>query len=323
MTEVKRALVVGVTGIVGQAVAGLLVDEGWTTYGLSRSGGRPHGATPVVADLSDLEGLSAALAEVRPELVAITAWTRCDTEAENIEVNGGAVRNVSAAVEPGGSVTHVALMTGLKHYLGPFEAYAVGKMPDTPFHEYEPRGSRPRTSTTPRRTRSSAPRSAPASPGVSTARTPCSGSRQGNAMNMVATICAYASICQETGKPFVFPGSETQWNGVTYVTDAELLAEQILWCAGDERGQNEPFNIANGDVFRWRWLWPQVAEYFGVPWEGFEGEPRTLETAMAGAERVWGDMVSRHGLVEPESHGSRRGGTPTAIWGATSRCSPT
>ena len=30
-------------------------------------------------------------------------------------------------------------MTGLKHYLGPFEAYATGDMADTPFHEEEPR----------------------------------------------------------------------------------------------------------------------------------------------------------------------------------------
>src|SRR4029079_9000995 len=119
VTEAKRALVVGATGIVGRAVAGLLVNHGWTTYGLSRSGGGPHGVTPVMTDLSDPDHLSSALAEVRPDLVAITAWTRCDTEAENIEVNGGAVRHLLGALEPAGSVRHVALMTGLKHYLGP------------------------------------------------------------------------------------------------------------------------------------------------------------------------------------------------------------
>ena len=69
----------------------------------------------------------------------ITAWARQATEAENIEVNGGIVRDVLAAVRPAGSVRHVALVTGLKHYLGPFEAYGAGNVPDTPFHEDEPR----------------------------------------------------------------------------------------------------------------------------------------------------------------------------------------
>lgn len=299
MTEGERALVVGVTGIVGQAVAGLLIDNGWSTYGLSRSGGSPHGAAPIVADLSDLAGLSAALADVRPSLVAITAWTRCDTEAENIEVNGGAVRNVLAALEPARSVKHVALMTGLKHYLGPFEAYAVGKMPDTPFHEYEPRLSSPNFYYAQEDELWAAAERSGFTWSVHRAHT-VFGFATGNAMNMVATLCAYATICKERAMPFVFPGSETQWNGVTDVTDAELLAEQILWCATDERGQNEAFNIANGDVFRWRWLWPQIAEYFGLEWEGFVDEPRTLESAMTGAEAVWEEIVGRHDLAEAD-----------------------
>src|SRR4051812_33212207 len=131
-----RALVVGVSGIVGQAVAAKLDAEGWDTYGLCRSGTSigDH-VTTLRADLSDPTALAVALEGVAPELVAITAWTRQDTEAENIAVNGGAVRNLLAALEPARSVRHVALMTGLKHYLGPFEAYAVGEMADTPFHE--------------------------------------------------------------------------------------------------------------------------------------------------------------------------------------------
>ena len=79
-------------------------------------------------------------------------------------------------------------------------------------------------------------------------------------MNMVLTLSAYATICKELGRPFVFPGSETQWNGVTDVTDAGLLADQIIWAGAHEAGHDEAFNIANGDVFRWRWLWPQIAE---------------------------------------------------------------
>jgi nucleoside-diphosphate-sugar epimerase len=117
-------------------------------------------------------------------------------------------------------------------------------------------------------------------------------------MNMALTIAAYATICKDRGLPFVFPGSATQWNGVTDITDAELLSEQMIWAA--EHGRNEAFNTANGDVFRWRWLWPQIAAAFGLAWEGFEGEPRPLELAMAGMEATWREIASREGLVEPD-----------------------
>jgi nucleoside-diphosphate-sugar epimerase len=119
-------------------------------------------------------------------------------------------------------------------------------------------------------------------------------------MNMMLTLSVYASICKELGEKFVFPGSETQWNGLTDLTDADLLAEQMVWAATDDNAHNAAFNIANGDVFRWRWLWPQVADHFGLEWEGFEGEPRTLEVAMAGTEDTWRRLAERQGLAETQ-----------------------
>ena len=294
-----RALVVGVTGIVGQAVARTLLADGWETFGLSRSGSAPDGVTAVKADLGDPAGLSRALDGVNPQLVTITAWTRKDTEAENIAVNGGAVRDLLAALEPSKSMRHVALMTGLKHYLGPFEAYATGEMPDTPFHEEEPRLDAPNFYYAQEDELFSSAERNGFSWSVHRAHT-VFGYATGNAMNMVATLCAYAAICRKRGLPFVFPGSETQWNGVTDVTDAELLAEQILWAASNDAGHDQAFNIANGDAFRWRWLWPQVADHFGLQWEGFSGEPRTLETAMAGMEDTWREIADEHGLVESD-----------------------
>ncbi len=291
---------VGVTGIVGQAVARNLVADGWETVGLSRSGACTiDGVTSLRGDLGDPASLSAALADVAPALVAITAWTRMDTEAENIAVNGGAVRNLLASLEPAGSVRHVSLMTGLKHYLGPFEAYAVGKMADTPFHEEEPRLDSPNFYYAQEDALFEAAERAGFTWSVHRSHT-VFGFATGNAMNMVLTICAYATICKDQGLPFIFPGSETQWNGVTDVTDAGLLAEQIVWAGSTQAGRNQAFNTANGDVFRWRWLWPQVAAYFDVPWEGFEGAPRTLVAAMTDMEQVWGDIAQRHGLVEAD-----------------------
>src|SRR3954467_11741511 len=295
----RRALAVGATGIVGQNLGARLAAEGWEVHGLSRSGRTTPGVTPVQGDLSDPGSLRAALDGVAPKLVAITAWTRMPTEAENIAVNAAAVRNVLTALEPAASVEHVALMTGLKHYLGPFEAYAQGVMADTPFHEDEPRLDSPNFYYAQEDELFAAAERSGFGWSVHRAHT-VFGFALGNAMNMVLTISAYATICKELGRPFVFPGSATQWNSVTDVTDADLLADQIIWCATNPAGQNEPFNIANGDVFRWRWLWPQIASYFGLGWEGFEGRPRTLVESMAGMEGVWKDIAARHGLVEPD-----------------------
>jgi nucleoside-diphosphate-sugar epimerase len=122
----------------------------------------------------------------------------------------------------------------------------------------------------------------------------------GNAMNMVLTLSVYATLCKELGRPFIFPGSHMQWNGLTDVTDADLLAEQMIWAATHPEGKNQAFNTANGDVFRWRWLWPQLADFFGLPWEGVVGEPRTLVSQMAGMEDAWRAIAAKYGLVEPD-----------------------
>ncbi len=60
------------------------------------------------------------------------------TETANCKVNGAMLRNLLEVVGSAPSLRHVALTTGLKHYLGPFEAYAKIK-PDTPFREDQER----------------------------------------------------------------------------------------------------------------------------------------------------------------------------------------
>src|SRR6202045_1754232 len=128
------ALVVGASGIVGNNLARHLRERGWQVHGLAR---RP--LTGLAGDLLDLEALRGVLRGLRPTDVFIATWLRQKTEAENIKVNRAMVRNLLDALSPAGSVRHVALVTGLKHYLGPFEAYGKGTLPATPFREEQPR----------------------------------------------------------------------------------------------------------------------------------------------------------------------------------------
>jgi len=295
----RSALVVGATGIAGSAVVDQLLEQGWPVVGLARRPGRERpGLRWVSADLTSAEALAAALAQEQPTHVYFTAWLRQPTEAENIAVNGGMVRDLLAALAHA-PLAHVALVTGLKHYLGPFEAYGQGTMPDTPFHEDEPRLDAPNFYYAQEDELFAAAAAHDFTWSVHRSHTVV-GHAVGNAMNIGLTLAVAAALCRHTGSPFVFPGSATQWDGLTDVTDATVLAEQMIWASTDPAGADEAFNVVNGDVFRWRWMWPRLAAALGVEPEGFRDAPRPFAEQMADAAPVWAEVVAAHGLVEPD-----------------------
>src|SRR4029077_16739259 len=119
-------------------------------------------------------------------------------------------------------------------------------------------------------------------------------------MNMGVTLAVYATIARETGRPFVFPGSPVEWGGLTDVTDARVLAKHTEWAATSKTGRNEAFNITNGDIFRWRWLWPRLAADFGIEAAPYSGRPTPLEPQLADAARAWAKIAPKHGLAEPD-----------------------
>jgi nucleoside-diphosphate-sugar epimerase len=120
----------------------------------------------------------------------------------------------------------------------------------------------------------------------------------GNAMNMGTTLAVYANICRETGKPMQFPGSSVQWNSLTDMTDARLLAKHLLWATNTPAARNQAFNIVNGDVFRWSWMWKRIASWFGVEAADLKGEGTPLETQLADAGPVWKQIAEKYGLAE-------------------------
>jgi nucleoside-diphosphate-sugar epimerase len=293
------ALVVGATGIGGSALTDQLVAEGWQVLALSRRPGRERdGVRWISADLRSAAALRDALAPEHPTHVFFTAWARQATEQENIEVNGGMVRDLLAALDHA-PVEHVALVTGLKHYLGPFESYGQGPIPETPFREDEARLDAPNFYYAQEDELFAGAARNGFTWSVHRSHTVI-GHAVGNAMNMGLTLAVSASICRELGLPFVFPGSETQWNGLTDMTDATILADQMVWAATNPQGANEAFNVVNGDVFRWRAMWPAIAAYFGVDPVGPGAAPAPLEQQMAGMDDTWTRIAQEHRLAEPD-----------------------
>ena len=295
----RTALVVGTSGIVGSATAALLIEQGWTVYGLARRPSDQPGVHPVAADLTDAAGTAAALKDLAPDAVFVSTWSRQATEAENIRVNGAMVRNLLDGLRPAKSVRHVALVTGLKHYLGPFEAYGKGVLPQTPFREEQGRLDVENFYYAQEDEVFAAAERDGFSWSVHRPHTVI-GKAVGNAMNMGTTLAAYATLCRETGRPFRFPGSAAQWNGLTDMTDARQLAAQLVWATTTPEAANQDFNIVNGDVFRWSWMWSRIADWFGIEAAPFDGTTVPLEEQMADDAVVWQRIAEREGLVEAD-----------------------
>ena len=217
----RAALVVGVTGMAGLNAAEALVRDGWQVAGLSRT--RRYeipGVQHITADVLDEQSIENAMRGIDISHVFFTTWSRQESEAENCAVNGAMLSNTLTALGRTTKLAHVVLVTGLKHYLGPFEAYATSP-PETPFRETQGRlPSQNFYYDQEDLLLAEAERQA-FTWSVHRPHT-LIGYALGNAMNMGVTLAIYGSICRATGEPFVFPGSPEQLNGVTDITDARL-----------------------------------------------------------------------------------------------------
>lgn len=294
----SRALIVGVSGVVGSALAEKLLAEGVEVYGLSR-GNSPvlAGCIALTADLTSPNAVREVLKDITVDKVFFSVWARQENEQQNIIVNGAMIRNVLAALGERLNGGHVALVTGLKHYLGPFDAYGKASVPMTPFREDHGRQPVDNFYYAQEDELFAAAAKYSFSWSVHRPHT-IIGFALGNAMNMGQTLAVYASMCKQNNQPFIFPGSEAQWNGISDMTDASLLAEQLVWAAKNESAKNNDFNIVNGDVFRWKWMWEQIADYFGVEAVGFNDKPRPLAERMDNAAAQWLVIAQQHDLRE-------------------------
>lgn len=289
------ALVAGASGITGSYLAEHLASLGWTVYGLARKPpSNLEGVRPVAADLLDPASLKTALNGIEPTHVFITSWLRQASEAENCRVNGAMVENLLTVLGEGKGLQHVALVTGGKNYFGSFDDAGKYEV-TTPFREEQPRKPGLNFYYTQEDILFAHARQKGFSWAV---HRPCTivGYAPGNAMNMATTLAAYATICKETGRPFVFPGVPLAHRGVYDVVDARVLAKQIAWASTTPEARNQAFNVANGDLFRWNWMWQQIADYFGLPVAPYPGKATPLVEQMANAAGVWNGIVKKHGL---------------------------
>ena len=287
-----RALIPGVTGVVGRRLAEhLAASPEWDVIGVAR---RPPAASASYRVLAlDLMDAAACEAVLRP-ISGITHVLYCarydhTTRAkEPIEENLAMLRNVLDAIEPSAPASkHVHLVQGTKYYgsdLGPFR---------TPARESDPRISTPNWYYAQEDLAIERSRAGRWTWSASRPHGICDHA-PGIARSMAMVIAVYAAIAREQGEPLCFPGTPGRYHGLYQVTGATLLAKAIAWISTQPQCAGEGFNVTNGDCFRWAHVWPRFARFFGMD----AGPVRTVRLAEAMKDKgpVWERVVSRHGL---------------------------
>jgi nucleoside-diphosphate-sugar epimerase len=295
MARQKLAVVVGALGVIGRyIVERLLAEEAWSVVGLSRrDAGSRSRYRHLPVDLLDKDAALAKLGALTDATHVFYAAFQASQGAaagyaSNIAPNRDMLVNAVTAIAQASPVLRrVVLVTGTKYYgshLGPFktparESDSRHMPPDYYFDQIDwltafQRGKswdwvelRPQT---------------------------LCGFAPGTAMSILPAIAVYAAISKELGLPLRFPGKPGAYRAIYQVTESSHFAEAALWAATEPRCGLEAFNITNGDYFRWKNLWPRIAEVFDMA----VGEPQTISLTqhMAGMGDLWQAMTGKYGL---------------------------
>lgn len=289
----KSAFIAGATGAASTRLIEELLRQKWRVIAVSRrapDNKNEGNLTYLSADLSDTGGLKRAISPYRyiTHLFYTARASHQETGVEPVAENLAMLRNALDAVEATSTkLEHVHLVEGTKWYgmhLGPFK---------TPARENDPRHPPPnfyydQQDLLAERQQNKQWTWSASRPNVLVDFAP------DRSRNLVSVIGAYAAICRELELPLNFPGAETCWNSLTEATYASQLARAMVFLSTCPNAHNEAFNVTNGDLFRWKYLWPRIASLFDMPC----GEVRTQSLAQwaVDKEQIWERIVRRHEL---------------------------
>jgi nucleoside-diphosphate-sugar epimerase len=291
----RVAVVVGALGVIGRyIVERLLAEEGWSVVGLSR---RAAVDAPryrhIPIDLLDTEACRVRLGGLTEAThVFYAAFEAAPGAAAGYASNIAPNRNmlvnaVTAIAQASPALKRVVLVTGTKYYgshLGPFK---------TPARESDPRHMPPDYYFDQIDWLAEAQRGRSWDWVELRPQTLC-GFAPGTPMSILPAIAVYAAVSKELGLPLRFPGKPGAYHSLYQVTESSHFANAALWAATEPRCGLEAFNITNGDYFRWKAMWPRIAEAFEMP----VGEPQTISLTqhMGSMGALWRAMTEKYGL---------------------------
>ncbi|MEM9118637.1 MAG: SDR family oxidoreductase [Cyanobacteria bacterium P01_F01_bin.56] len=290
----QTALVVGASGGIGQNLIQHLSElTDWNIVGLSRR--RPHfngKAQFISVDLLNKKDVQAKLGEVTNIThIFYTAFYGGPTFSGPVAENLAMLTNVVETVEAiAPQLERVVLIQGGKVYgrqLGPFK---------TPAKESDPRHMPPNFYFDQEDFLKA----------ISTGKNWSWTALRAEAFcseiigipSLPLLIAVYAAISKDLGLPLRFPGTQTAYEALIQVTDANLLATAMTWAATSHSAADEAFNLTNGDAFRWSTLWPQFAKFFDMEYAA--PQAISLADVMADKASRWEQIVQKYRL-EPHS----------------------
>lgn len=83
-----------------------------------------------------------------------------------------------------------------------------------------------------------------------------------NCISLGVVISVYATIFKASGLSLRHPGSIANASVRYHAITTEYLVKSVVWMSAMGECAEQPFNITNGDVFRWNYMWPVIADYF-------------------------------------------------------------
>ena len=285
------ALIPGVTGVVGRALARVLsADPDWSVIGVARRAPDDVPYPVVSADITDRSATAERLAACKEvtHVLYCARYAHVASVKEPVAANEDMMRNVLDAVEAASPrLQHVHFVQGSKVYgsdLGPYRTPAKESDPrvkdDNWYYAQEDlvvERSRARgwswTCSRPHGVCDPVP---------------------GHARSMAMMIGVYAAISKAEGRALCFPGTPEGFHALYQSVDAELLARAIAWVTTTPACADNAFNVTNGDFMRWENLWPRLAAFFDME----TGPVRSVKLvdAMKDKGPVWDDVVKRLGL---------------------------
>ncbi|MCJ1441275.1 MAG: hypothetical protein MMC23_001761 [Stictis urceolatum] len=129
-----------------------------------------------------------------------------------------------------------------------------------------------------------------------------------NGTNTALTLAMYFKICKELGTRADMPTNARYWLSAEDVADASMIADLSIFASTNPKCANEAFNVSNGDVVIWRYLWPRLAAYFGAeasseqvfleenPCDGQTQQEFSFAGWARDKELVWGEICRRAGI---------------------------
>src|ERR1700688_171376 len=287
----RQILLVGPYGVLGTGVVDAVAEN--RKWGITTAARRPaptyraQAAPPHISvDLMDREGTTKAFSSLgKVTDLVFAAYVEKPTMAETVEPNARMLKNTLAALDV--PLQRIVLAGGAKSYgfsLGAFNAPAKETEPRliAPIHYHQQEDIVAEWAAT--------------NAASWTVLRPhlVMGPSLTSPMTLVTSLAAYAAMTRELRLPLRFPGTKEGWNTLQETTDAELFGRATLWALGEDKARKEIFNVSNGDVYRWRQLWNELAAFYDLP----IAEPLAMSTVSEMNEKapLWDAIVARYGL---------------------------